>query len=361
MSAPAAESPSAPGAQPARRGSRIALVAVAIGLALLVVLLWHLDPSEVRQTIANVEPTALLVPVAFSLASYAAMARSYQGIADAAGARLSFPEWLRITFVSNTANYLVTSAGLSGFAVRMLLLAQRGVASGRAVLVSLVQTFLTNITLLFFILGGFVTLVARQHIGGPLLVIATVAVIVFAIVLVAAFVLAIRPTLRRRTLLWTALAMHRVASRVTPRWTPRRARLLRFQRNLDHGLGFLLRRKRRMIAPTAWILLDWVLTVGVLWAAFWAVNFPLPLSIVIMGFGVGLFFTLISFVPAGLGVMDGSMTAVFVMLKVPAASSVLAVLIFRLSYQLVPLILSLFFFPGLVRYALRQVASPSRG
>ena len=27
-----------------------------------------------------------------------------------------------------------------------------------------------------------------------------------------------------------------------------------------------------MIAPTLWILFDWVLTVGVLWAAFWAVT-----------------------------------------------------------------------------------------
>jgi uncharacterized membrane protein YbhN (UPF0104 family) len=101
-----------------------------------------------------------------SILSYGAMARSYQGIADVAGRHLPFREWLRITFVSNTANYLVTSAGLSGFAVRMLLLSQHGVSSGRAVLISLVQTFLTNFTLLFFILGGIVALVARQHIGG---------------------------------------------------------------------------------------------------------------------------------------------------------------------------------------------------
>src|SRR5262249_59343306 len=81
-----------------------------------------------------------------------------QGIADAAGCHLTFRSWLRITFVSNTVNYLVTSAGLSGFAVRMYLLSQQGITSGRAVLISLVQTFLTNFTLLFFILAGFATL-----------------------------------------------------------------------------------------------------------------------------------------------------------------------------------------------------------
>jgi uncharacterized membrane protein YbhN (UPF0104 family) len=60
------------------------------------------------------------------------MSRSYQGIACAAGVDLRFREWVRITLVSNTANYLVTTAGLSGFAVRMYLLSQQGRASRAA-------------------------------------------------------------------------------------------------------------------------------------------------------------------------------------------------------------------------------------
>ena len=112
------------------------------------------------------------------------MARSYQGIADLADQRLPFPVWLRITYVSNTVNYVVTSAGLSGFAVRMFLLSQYGVASGRAVLISLVQTFLTNFTLLFFILGGFVSLIIRQQLSGVALAAASVVLALFAGVLI---------------------------------------------------------------------------------------------------------------------------------------------------------------------------------
>ena len=55
------------------------------------------------------------------------------------------------------------------------------------------------------------------------------------------------------------------------------------------------------------------------------------------------------------------MTAVFVSLKVPLEASVLAVLIFRLTYQVIPLVVSLFLFHGLVRQAIRQVAESSRG
>ncbi|HXJ35844.1 MAG TPA: lysylphosphatidylglycerol synthase transmembrane domain-containing protein [Candidatus Eisenbacteria bacterium] len=354
---------STPRVDPPRRSSRVAfIVAAAIGFAALLVLFLLADAKELLRTAQSVHPAALALPMLLSVLSYGAMARSYQGIADAAGARLSFRDWLRITFVSNTANYIVTSAGLSGFAVRMLLLAQQGVTSSRAVLISLVQTFLTNFTLLFFILGGFVSLVVRKHLGGAFLWITTFAVVAFAVVLVFVFVLAVRPALRRRTLRWVTVTLHRVLHRVARRWTPPRERFVQLQRNLDQGFDFLLTRKTRMVAPTLWILFDWVLTVGVLWAAFQAVNFPLPPRIVIMGFGVGLFFSLVSFVPAGLGIMEGSMTYVFVkFLKVPLESSVLAVLIFRLTYQVVPLFVSLFLFHGLVRQALRQVASGSRG
>ncbi len=350
------------GADAPRRGSRIAVVvALAIGFGALAVLALLTDGPKFIETAREVEPAALAVPMLLSLLSYAAMARSYQGIADVAGRHLPFRDWLRITFVSNTANILVVSAGLSGFAVRMMLLAQHGVSSGRAVLISLVQTFITNFTLLFVILGGIVALVVRKHIGGLPLLFASSAVVGFALLLVFVFALAMRPTLRRRTLLRLTVTVHALGKRFLPSRTPRRARLARFQRNLDQGFDFLLKRKRGMVAPTCWIFFDWVLTVGVLWAAFWAINHPLPLSIVIMGFGVGLLVQLMSFVPAGIGVMEGSMTGVFFSLKVPTHEALLAVLIFRLTYQVVPLGVSLLLFHGVVRQALRRGSGDAGG
>src|SRR5262245_64546056 len=138
------------------------------------------------------------------------MSRSYQNIADAAGCHLTFRSWLRITFVSNTVNYLVTSAGLSGFAVRMYLLSQQGITSGRAVLISLVQTFLTNFTLLFFILAGFATLLLREQVSGPALAAASGAVAIFTSILAYGIVLMYHRRLRRRTLFFIADAGHRI-------------------------------------------------------------------------------------------------------------------------------------------------------
>jgi uncharacterized membrane protein YbhN (UPF0104 family) len=65
-------------------------------------------------------------------------------------------------------------------------------------------------------------------------------------------------------------------------------------------------------------------------------------------------------VPGGLGVMETSMTAVFVSLGVPAEPAVVAVLIFRVAYYILPLLVSLFFFHGVMLQAVHRVSDSGR-
>ena len=340
-------------------GRRRALVAAALaaGVALLVLPVAFSDGRRLLEIVSSVRLPELAASVLLTALSYLAMARSYQGIACAAGVDLRFREWVRITLVSNTANYIVTTAGLSGFAVRMYLLSQRGVLPGRAVLISLVQTFLTNLTLLAFIFLGFATLVARHYLPEGTLIGASAVLATLTAMLAYAAVLVLHRDLRRRTLFAAADGIHRLLRRLSPRWTPGRLKLWRFQHNLNEGFDFLLARKDRIIAPTAWITLDWVLTLAILWAAFRAVGHPVAWGIVIVGFAVGICISFASLVPGGLGIMESSMTAVFVSLGVPLEPAVVAVLIFRLVYYVLPLLLSLFVFHGLMGQVARAASA----
>lgn len=331
--------------------------ALAGGIALLALPVAFSDGRRLLEIVSSVRPQDLAALVLLTALSYLAMSRSYQGIACAAGTDLPFREWVRITLVSNTANYLVTTAGLSGFAVRMYLLSQQGVRPGRAVLISLVQTFLTNLTLLAFILLGFATLVARHYLPEGTLIGALAVLLMLTATLAYAAILVLHRDLRRRTLFAVADGIHRLLRRVSPRWTPGRLKLWRFQHNLNEGFDFLLARKDRIIAPTLWITLDWVLTLAILWAAFRAVGYPVAAGIVIVGFAVGVCVSLASLVPGGLGIMESSMTAVFVSLGVPLEPAVVAVLIFRLVYYVLPLLVSLFLFHGLMGQVARAAGA----
>jgi uncharacterized protein (TIRG00374 family) len=93
---------------------------------------------------------------------------------------------------------------------------------------------------------------------------------------------------------------------------------------------------------------DWGATILILYSAFWVIGSPVPVSVVIVGFSVGIVLSIVSFVPGGLGIMEGSMAAIFVSLSVPLETAVVAVLIFRVAYYFVPMIISLFFFRNML-------------
>lgn len=318
------------------------------GLTTFVAVFVLSDTRELWRVTASLTGRFLWLPFACSLVSYAAMARSYQGIARAAGYAVPFWEMLKVTFVANSANYILTSGGLSGFAVRMFFFLRMGMRSGTAVTVSLVQTFVTNVVLLFFVVGGFYYLLRTHELRGITLAVLAALLAVFSLATLVAVFLLVHPQLRRRTLFVLAETGHWLFQRVAPRWKPRRVRIWRFQRNLDRGIDFLLARKRHMVGPVFWIIVDWLGTLYILQTAFLCVGVPVPITFVVVGFAVGIVLSLISLIPGGLGVMEGSMAAIFVSLGVPFETAVVAVLLFRMAYYVLPLVISVFFFRNMM-------------
>jgi uncharacterized protein (TIRG00374 family) len=320
------------------------IVALGAGFGVFVLLFILSDTRKLLQAASAIDPWLLAVPLACAIASYVLMALSYQGIAAVAGARVPFWEMLKITFVANAANYIVSTGGLTGFALRLYFFLQLSIPSGTAVIISLVQTFVTNVILLVFVIVGFTYLLSTHSLHGYVLGTTAVLLCLFALAAAVAMLLLLHRGLRRRTLFLIAESTHWFLHRFFPRHKPARMHIWRFQRNLNRGIEFLLLRKRHMVVPTLWIVADWMVTILILYGAFVAVHYRIPMTFVVVGFAVGIILSLVSFVPGGLGVMEGSMAAIFSSLSVPFETAVVAVLIFRVAYYILPMIVSLFLF-----------------
>ncbi len=320
-----------------------------LGAAVLIGLVIWADIDQLLRTARSIDPWLLALPALATFGSYLTMAWSYQGIARAAGYALPFGEMCRITLVANTANYLLSTGGLSGFALRMYLFARRGIPAGSAVLISLVQTLLTNLVLLVFVMWGFVLLLLSHDLVGRDLAAAGILLVGFGLVVIATCVALLHRTWRRGLLFRTTRLIDRVLRRVAPHHRPRRATLMRFQHNVNVGFDFLLQRPHDMLSPTFYIVLDWIFTLLVLHSAFLAIGTPIPMSAVIAGFAIGMFFSIASLVPGGLGIMEGSMTAVFVTLGVQFEQAVVAILIYRAAYYGLPILASLLVAPRMLR------------
>ena len=84
------------------RGSRWVRLALLLGVIAFVAIFFFADPAELWSVLTHANPWLLALPVIFCLLSYVTMARSYQGIAAAAGCPVPLLEMLKITFVANS-------------------------------------------------------------------------------------------------------------------------------------------------------------------------------------------------------------------------------------------------------------------
>ena len=72
-------------------------------------------------------------------------------------------------------------------------------------------------------------------------------------------------------------------------------------------------------------------------------------GVVVTGFAVGVAAGVMSMVPGGLGVQEGSMAGAYHLLGVPLEQGVLVSFLFRLVYYMVPFGVSLLFYRNVLR------------
>ena len=75
-------------------------------------------------------------------------------------------------------------------------------------------------------------------------------------------------------------------------------------------------------------------------------------GVLVAGFAVGMVTTLIPILPSGLGAMELAMTAVFAQMGIDWDAALMATLIYRVVYYVIPGIVSIFIYWGL------QLSSP---
>ncbi|MDG2303825.1 MAG: flippase-like domain-containing protein [Candidatus Binatia bacterium] len=327
-------------------------IAVLCAVAGFGLLFFYSDGVKLADAAAGISWARFALPIGATLFSYVLMALSYDGIAAAAGSPVGFVPMLRITFVSNTVNYLVATGGLSGFAVRMYLFRRHGIPMGRAVTISFVQGLLTNLALLVFLVMGFYFLVRHESLGIAALAAAGGLLGVFILIMGLCVVLLLQPKSRRRVLLWCGGTIHRLAVRFLPdHRVPHRMHLWRVLANVDEGFHFMVANWRSMLVPTIYIFLDWVATLAVLWGCFWTVDLLVAPALITVGFSVAILSSMVSLAPGGLGIMESLTTALFATLGTPLAPTVIALILFRLSYYALPFIVSLVFFRSMLHDA----------
>ncbi|MBI3547412.1 MAG: flippase-like domain-containing protein [Elusimicrobia bacterium] len=324
-------------------------ILVASGLLASVGILAYLIGNHLPKVLAvvgTVDWHFLVAALACSVASYVMMGLALWEILALLGYPRSFSEVLGITYVSTTANYLVSTAGVSGFALKAHLLRKRNIPYGATVIASVVSTALMYFVLgvlifqgtlyLFFRLQGGRIAVLEGVLGLGILSVTSVPLLMFF------FNRELRGRITQKLFHWINHASFLFSKKQIPR-----EEFVEFEEQLNQGLALIRLHKGRLTRAIGYTCLDWCFAMGVLYFGFKAVGSDLSVAYLSVAFAVGQATTIIPLLPGGMGAMEAVMATTMESLGTVWEEALVAVLVYRLAYFVLPSIGSIFILWGL--------------
>ncbi|UPT75240.1 MAG: flippase-like domain-containing protein [Elusimicrobiota bacterium] len=329
-----------------RLGGRAALAAgvlLAFGL-----LAWVVGSrwAEVRAAAEGLSWWWASAALVCALVSHAMGGFALSAVLTLLGHPLGAPSVLGISLVSTTANYVVSTGGVTGFALKAHLLHKRLVPIATTIVASALTSVILYAVLAAILVQGLLTLTlgVRGSRAGLLEGVAGLSVLLVAAGgLIALFLNGrLRMKAARRVFHWTNQAAFRLSSKEIPRES-----FLQFERQMAHGLARIRHERGRLGLAVLYTCLDWGFAMISLWLCFRAVGDPLPLGPLSAAFAVGQGATLIPALPGGLGAAEGSTAAVLGALGYDAGRALVAALLYRGAYYIAPSLLSVLVLWGL--------------
>ncbi len=325
-----------------RRGQYL-LAGMAVALAVAAAVLVAMDWREVHKVMGRANWGLALYALLFTGLSYLCLSYGFAAVNRIFGIRMGQRDLFEIGFVSIVLNHIMTVGGLAGYSLRLMLMKRRGIETGDILAASLFHSYFNNLALFTLLPVGMLHILVSGTVSGVGAVGLAIATGLLCLVLLAATVIVfIRP--------WRALVIEAIAGawRLVARRDIRPS-LASFDTTLERGVGVMRRRPVVLALPLALIAADWAASIAALWFCFYAMGSHIGLGVLVTGFAVGITVGLLSMVPGGLGVQEGSMAGVYALAGVPIEQAVLAAVLFRVVYYFIPFAISLGFYWRLLK------------
>lgn len=262
------------------------------------------------------------------------------------GYSIRFLDIFSITLISSTVNYFISSAGISGFALRTHLLNIRGIPISIAVTISVVLTAFIYLILGFIILQSFIlyfleikkiSIIILEGFFGSLLI--------FLIPFLMTIII-YNHRFRNRWAIRIYFFINKTLYQITKYKIPKED-FRDFKDQLNFGIKILHIKKSELPKVAGYILLDWIFNILVLYFAFKSIMIELNLPSLVIGFSFGMLMTIIPLLPSGLGIMEFVMSTYYSNYNIPFEAAVFASLVFRIFYYVIPFLMSSILYYGM--------------
>jgi uncharacterized protein (TIRG00374 family) len=331
-----------PAADGKRRRNATLQVAVLVVLFGVLVAAVAADWANARRVLRAADWRLLAPALAMTALSYLCASAAYAQAVRVFGVAGRTTRRLLAGFVSMAVNNLITLGG-AGYAVGAILLRDRdtglrdiaAASAFNSYLYFAVGTTCLPLSLLYVIVGRHLP----QRAEAGLVLVVTLGCMLAVLVNLAVFL----PRFRSGLLRFLGRAFRRLARLDVE------SRLSAFDGSLTRGLASLRARPVRLVGLLAAIIGDWLFCTAAVWFCFAALGIRLHAGVLLSGFFIGIAAGALSMLPGGMGVQDGSMAGVYALLGVPFGPALLAAVLFRVTYYLIPFAFGLAVYGRLIR------------
>lgn len=294
----------------------------------------------------HIEWRWVLLAVASAFGSYSMAGLALEEALLLFGYNLLLVESLGIALVSTTINYFISTAGASGFALKAHLLRKRGIPYGATVLAAVLSSVILYLVLALILTQGLIYLVL--HLQGMTIAVmeSAVGLLILLAVSIPILIFLFNRGIRSKILGRFSHVIERGIFFFSKAEIPRES-FEKFEKQLEEGLAQVRRGKSRLTKMIIFTGADWVFLMSSLYFSFRAVGISLSVGYLTAGFTMTMAAMLVPVLPAGLGIMEGSLAAIFSGFGIDWDKALVAALLYRLAYQVIPGLMSVFVFWGL--------------
>jgi uncharacterized protein (TIRG00374 family) len=319
-------------------------IAAFVGLLILVYTFKQANFHRFLEHLGDMNPLWVAMVVISAFLSYTCIAGVLKKLLSGISLPISFASCFKITLLANTLNSLMSVAGLSGVAAKVYLLSREDIPPSNTVSVSIIHGFLTNTIAVLFIYLGFFYLYSQHQITDRDQVLFGVVVLIVAFLLTFVTIQTIiHEGFRTRAWHLGTRVLTALCQRVgKPNWI-RMDRAQAFFQNFNDSLNMIMSNRGVLLAPATLALFDWIFMFLCLKFSFISIGYPVSNKILMVGFSIGLFTSMVSLTPASIGLMEASMAGSFHLMGLDYDLALLAILIYRIAYYFIPIAVSMLF------------------
>jgi uncharacterized protein (TIRG00374 family) len=326
------------------------LIAFVIMVALLGVIFIASDWQEILRTIREADWKPLPIAVLATFVSYFGVSHSFARVCKLFAIPTGLRELTEIGFISITLNHVVTTGGVAGYSIRYAMMRRYGAKGEDIFAASILHFYLASLVMLGMLPAGVIYLILNADISQGLTIglslLSTLLILVFAVGTGLIFSPALRGPLIK--------GISKLVRRVTRKDI--KAFLTRFDRAMISGVDAMRNRAGTLILIMALLVMDWTSSAIALWFCIDAFGPRVSPGTLLAGFTIGIMAGLMSMIPGGLGAQEGSMAGILSFLGTSFEQAVLASILFRIIYTMLPYMISLIFYGPLLHHAEEKYA-----